>query len=143
MPRQRRGYRVSGSSVGARRSITKLCAGCEGFVRPTDTQCPACGRLDTITFDSYAEAVRYGELRLLEKAGQITDLVCQPRFDLLVKEAKIGAYVGDFRYTENGKTVIEDLKGQRKGEYVETDLSAWKRKHLRAQTGIEVKIIAR
>ena len=40
--------------------------------------------IDGIRFASKAEARRYGELRLLEQAGEIRDLVRQPRFALYV-----------------------------------------------------------
>jgi len=72
--------------------------------------------IDGVRFDSGKEARRYNELKLLERAGQIKNLELQPRF--LLQEAfkhngethrKI-EYVADFRYIEDGKQVVEDVK---------------------------------
>lgn len=74
-------------------------------------------RVDGIRFDSKREAERYGELKLLEEAGEIESLQLQPRFQLMAK-ATVGreklravVYVGDFAYTEDGRQVVEDVKG--------------------------------
>lgn len=73
--------------------------------------------IDGITFASKKEAKRYGELQLLLKAGEISDLVLQPRFLLqekfTVRAEKIRAieYVGDFQYICDGNTIVEDVKG--------------------------------
>ena len=66
--------------------------------------------VDGITFDSKREANRYCELILLEKAGKIYNLRCQPRIPLMVNGKKIGHYIGDFEYYVNGETIIEDVK---------------------------------
>jgi len=66
--------------------------------------------LDGITFDSKKEAVRYADLKLLEKAGLIRDLELQPRIPLICNGVKIGSYVGDFAYSERGIRIIEDVK---------------------------------
>lgn len=58
-------------------------------------------------FASKAEMRRWGDLRLLEMTGQISDLEFQPEFKL---HAGV-KYRADFRYIENGKTVCEDVKG--------------------------------
>lgn len=70
--------------------------------------------VDGITFDSKAEAKRYGELKLLERCGAITGLERQRRFTLIPK-SKYGQaryYVADFVYAENGKTIVEDVKSR-------------------------------
>lgn len=66
--------------------------------------------VDGITFDSTKESKRYHELKLLERAGVITQLELQPRLDLVVNGQKIGFYRGDFGYYENGVRKIEDVK---------------------------------
>lgn len=71
--------------------------------------------IDGLVFDSRAEANRYLQLKLLERAGEITDLELQVRYDLRVNEAKVCDYVADFRYRENGRVVVEDVKGYKKG----------------------------
>lgn len=67
--------------------------------------------IDNIKFDSMKEGRRYQDLKLLERGKVITDLELQPKYDLMVNGKKCGFYKADFRYQENGKTVIEDCKG--------------------------------
>ena len=80
--------------------------------------------VDGIKFDSKREASRYAELKLLERSGKITDLILQPKFELIPKYEINGRkvrkmeYIADFQYTENGKTVIEDAKGFKTKEYL-------------------------
>lgn len=75
--------------------------------------------VDGITFDSKAEARRYGELRLLEQAREISGLELQPKFDIKVNDKKICTWKGDFRYWCNrGRGwVLEDVKGVRTPVY--------------------------
>jgi hypothetical protein len=69
--------------------------------------------LDGYTFDSQAEARRYGELRLLEAAGAIHGLRVHPVYVLLDAEPGLRAvrYEADFEYIECGQRVAEDVKG--------------------------------
>ena len=75
--------------------------------------------VDGIKFDSLKEARRYGELRLLVKAGMIKDLELQPVFELIPKQKHNGktirktSYIADFKYTDiqRGIEVVEDVKG--------------------------------
>jgi len=73
--------------------------------------------IDGFKFDSKKEGNRYLELKLLLKAKKITDLYLQPDF-ILQDSFKLNGkthsaikYVADFKYTENGAIVIEDVKG--------------------------------
>lgn len=72
--------------------------------------------IDGIEFDSSFEASRYGELKLMQKAGAITNLELQPRFTLIDgfkrggKKIRATEYVADFRYTEKGRSIVEDTK---------------------------------
>lgn len=67
--------------------------------------------LDEKVFDSKAEADRWAELRLLQRAGRITELVCQPEFKLTVNGITVASYFADFQYyDEHGKLVVEDVK---------------------------------
>ena len=74
---------------------------------------------------SKREGNRLEDLRLLEKAGAITDLKTQVVFELLparrrsdgVLERKV-SYKADFCYNENGKQVVEDSKGFRTSEFI-------------------------
>ena len=112
--------------------------------------------VDGITFASKAEARRYQELRLLEKAGEIESLELQPKFSLMTqlttgtfkgagkaltgKWPVIGRYVADFRYyrlTAPAGWIVEDVKG------FKTPLYRWKKKHVEAQYGITITEITR
>ncbi len=75
--------------------------------------------VDGIRFDSKAEAKRWGELKLLERANQISDLERQYRFKLAIGEQLIATYVADFRYFDRAKSewVVEDVKGVRTAEF--------------------------
>ncbi len=72
---------------------------------------------DGIRFDSQREAQRYTELKLMEGAGAISQLELQPKYMLqpsfVYGDKRIRAinYIADFRYTENGRMVVEDVKG--------------------------------
>ena len=69
--------------------------------------------VDGVQFDSMAEARRFSELKLLEKAGKISALELQPKFELRVEGQKICDYIGDFVYLdEHSRPVVEDVKSQ-------------------------------
>ena len=74
---------------------------------------------DGIKHDSIKEANRWCELKLLERAGVIKDLDRQVKFLLIPKQEgeRPVYYIADFVYTENGKKVVEDVKGVRTKEY--------------------------
>ena len=78
-----------------------------------------------ITFDSKKEYNRWCELALLQKAGQVTDLQRQVKYELIPSQRIDGkvaeracTYVADFVYRENGKTVVEDTKGFKTKDYI-------------------------
>lgn len=106
--------------------------------------------VDGIRFHSQKEARRYAELKLLERAGEIHLLELQPRYELRVPLPSghpkagqafkcVGAYIADFQYATHpdyparGKCVVEDVKG------FKTPLYRWKKKHVEAQYGIEIR----
>ena len=82
--------------------------------------------VDGIKFDSVKESDRYAELKLKERLGVISNLRMQVPFVLIpnirnqsgkvLEKAVI--YKADFVYEENGKTVVEDVKGVRTKEYI-------------------------
>ncbi len=93
--------------------------------------------IDGIRFDSTAEGTRYWELRRLERAGEITALELQPVYPLVVQGVRIGAYVGDFRYRDAAsRIVVEDVKG------IRTAMYRWKKKHVKAQYGIDIREVS-
>lgn len=84
--------------------------------------------LDGHKFDSLKEARRYQELKLLEKANEISGLRCQVKFELIPPQRDQNgkviergvSYYADFVYNDAGskETVVEDTKGFRTKEYV-------------------------
>ena len=90
---------------------------------------------DEHSFDSKLEARRYRELKLLQKAGVISQLEFHRHWDLHVNHIKIGYYEADFTYLEGNQTVIEDAKG------CKTALYKWKKRHVLAEYGIEIREI--
>ena len=80
---------------------------------------------DGIEFDSIKECQRYCELKLMQRAGVISDLQLQVPFELIPAQRIDGkvveravTYVADFVYKQNGQTVVEDTKGYRTSEYI-------------------------
>lgn len=74
-----------------------------------------------INFDSKAEMHRYFDLDILQRAGHISGLELQPVYKLPggIK------YKADFRYIENGVTVVEDIKGGNATQ-TRTFINKWK-----------------
>lgn len=68
--------------------------------------------IDGVTFDSKKESARYSDLKLMHRAGAITDLTLQPKFDIVINGQKVCSYIADFSYVENGVTVVEDVKSE-------------------------------
>lgn len=78
--------------------------------------------VDGIRFDSGREAHRYCELRLLERAGEISNLELQPVFKFQVDGRPVlirsggypngrqAKYRADFAYWDGTKRVVEDVK---------------------------------
>ncbi len=99
--------------------------------------------VDGINFASIKESNRYLTLKMLGRSGKIKSLELQPSYDLLVKDGvhiktptgRNMKYLADFRYVENGKTVIEDVKGY------DTKVSAIKRAVVEAYYDIKINII--
>lgn len=92
--------------------------------------------VDGISFHSAKESRRYRELKILEAAGEIRQLLLQPRFKIKIDGQLVCTYVGDFQYTtKEGKYITEDVKG------MDTPLSKLKRKLLLITQGIDVVII--
>ena len=72
--------------------------------------------IDGKRFASKKEGRRYQDLKLLEFAGAIRDLECQPKYELWASNGEvIGRFTPDFRYysLELGRLVVEDVKGGR------------------------------
>lgn len=95
--------------------------------------------VDGITFDSRKEADRYLVLKRMEEDGSIENLRRQvryelvPAFDVDGKHYRPAYYVADFVYREDGKTVVEDVKGMR------TDVYRLKNKLFARRYGMSIK----
>jgi hypothetical protein len=83
---------------------------------------------DGQVFDSVKEYHRYGMLKLLERAGKISDLKRQVKYELIPKQEgeRACSYIADFTYYEDGKLVVEDCKGFRTDAYkIKKKLMLW------------------
>lgn len=77
-------------------------------------------RVGDIEFASIAEHDRYLELRVMERAGMISDLECHPSYEILPKQEtpegkpnfRPVVYTPDFRYKRDGKTIVEEIKSE-------------------------------
>ena len=80
--------------------------------------------VEGITFDSAGEARAFALLNMWEKAGAISNLERQPRYTLMDgyvdpvgRKVRSMAYVPDFRFIRDGRTVVVDFKGFRTEAY--------------------------
>ena len=69
-----------------------------------------------LKFDSRWEAERWGQLKAMERAGVVTELERQIKYDLSINDVKICSYIADFRYLQQeedgfSKLIVEDAKG--------------------------------
>ena len=113
---------------------------------------------DGIKHDSQKEAQRWCELKLLQRAGKISNLQRQVEFELIPNQyetierySKSGkklkdetklierkvSYIADFVYEEDGKTVVEDVKSVA----TQTEKFIIKRKLMLYIHGIKVRIV--
>ena len=75
-------------------------------------------------FDSRREYERWCELQLLQRAGKISGLKRQVRYNLVPIQHVKGRneraidYIADFEYHRDGQMVVEDVKGKRTPEYI-------------------------
>lgn len=68
---------------------------------------------DGLFHASKSEGKRWHELKLMHRAGRITNLIHQPRFEFTVNGVKIATYVADAEYIDSdGNRVIEDVKSK-------------------------------
>jgi hypothetical protein len=88
--------------------------------------------IDGLYFASTKEARRWAELKLMERAGYISDLKRQVRFAIDVNGVPICHYVADAVYQRKGEQVVEDVKG------VSTDTYKLKKKLMLAVHQIQI-----
>lgn len=74
--------------------------------------------IDGIRYDSKREYLRHKQLLLKEKAGEIQNLRFHDKKDtIILQKTPLIKYEPDFCYEENGKLIIEDLKGYQTKEF--------------------------
>jgi len=86
-----------------------------------------------IWFQSSKEADRWGDLVAQQRAGRISGLRRQVSFPLRVNGLLITRYRADAVYIEDGRRVVEDVKGMR------TAIYKLKKKLMAAVHGIEIR----
>lgn len=102
--------------------------------------------IDGETFDSQAECRRWCELKLLERAGQISRLERQVKLALHFNGTPVKIrskgfpngrackYTADFAYFENNVRVFEDYKGK------DTEASRLRRAVVEAIYNVEIRV---
>ncbi|MGQ4813059.1 DUF1064 domain-containing protein [Agrobacterium vitis] len=99
--------------------------------------------VDGIAFDSKRESEVYRDLKTLERAGRISGLVLQRKFELIVKNLEtddseiIGTYRADFcfiDYDQDGRLRVIDVKGVITKDFRRVQ------KIMKAAHGIEVEV---
>lgn len=94
--------------------------------------------VDGLRFDSKREAAYYGELKMREKAGEVSGVELQVPFALKGPKGDLmTTYRADFVFYDNvqGRQRVIDVKG------VETPAFRLKRKMMRALLNIDVEVI--
>ena len=98
--------------------------------------------VDNIRFHSRGEARRYCDLKLLQRAGEITNLKWQVKFPLYAfrlgrkTKRKVCDWIADFTYLEgpgDGVLIVEDFKGYRTQTY------KLKKRLFEEQYGIQIR----
>ena len=101
--------------------------------------------VDGEVFDSRKEYYRWCDLRLLQRAGMISELNRQVKYLLIpgqrdesgkLIEREV-SYIADFEYIQDGKKVVEDVKGYKRGAAYQ--LFSIKRKLMLWKYGIKIK----
>ena len=101
--------------------------------------------VDGEVFDSRKEYYRWCDLRLLQRAGKISELNRQVKYVLIPAQRDESgklierevSYIADFEYIQDGKKVVEDVKGYKRGAAYQ--LFSIKRKLMLYLNGIKVK----
>lgn len=94
--------------------------------------------IDNIVFDSGGEAGHYETLKLLQKAGIITQLRVHPTYDIVVCGVRVCGYTADFAYQCDGLGIVEDWKSK----FTKTPVYRLKKKLLLATQGIEIREVS-
>ena len=88
-------------------------------------------------YDSKKEAKRAFELDAMIRAGEVTKVEYQPKYELVVNGTKVSNYFGDFRvYYPDGRVEVEDVKGLKRGASYQ--IFRLKKKLVKAIFGIDI-----
>ncbi len=128
---------------------TWVCGACRKHHDSKPGSCQYCGSRLIHYFASKAELSRWNELCLLQRFGKISNLELQPPYPVRVgtdgnlttygNGVEVFRYLADFRYQdENGRTVVEDVKGSDKNL---TEVFKLKRRIIEAAYGITIDIV--
>lgn len=93
--------------------------------------------LDGICFDSQTEANYYAALKLRERAGEVTDIELQRRYELAPHGVHVAFYIADFVFFDRilCRRRIVDVKGFATREF------KMKSRLMKACHGIEVEVV--
>lgn len=93
--------------------------------------------LDGVTFDSRRESEVYADLLIRHRAGEITDLVRQRQFNIVVNGDLIGRYTADFSFNDlvAQRYRVLDVKGVVTREFKRT------KKLIKALYNIDIEVI--
>jgi hypothetical protein len=94
--------------------------------------------IDGIVFDSKREAAYYSELKIREKAGEVSGMALQRPFPIIINGQSVGKFLSDFAFidhTQEDRLRVIDVKG------FDTPLSRFKRKCVEAFYQIKVEVV--
>ncbi|AMC13333.1 DUF1064 domain-containing protein [Liberibacter crescens] len=92
---------------------------------------------DGTCFASKAEADYYGRLKMLEKSGEVSQVVLQPSYPVIINGIKVFTYRADFSFYDvhDQRFRVVDVKGY------DTPISKLKRKCVKAMYDIDVEVV--
>lgn len=129
---------VNGRNKYGAQSVWYCRTGCGSIAtsKPIKGKCASCGA-KMVYFASQQEFNLFHGVEVRERVGEVTDLVTQPAFPLIVCGVKIAnPYHADFAWTEasDGRRVVVDVKG------VDTREGKLRRKLAEAIHGIKIEV---
>ena len=130
-PRTRQGFHNLRSHCWA-------CLACPAVYTQKIKACTECGGAVQY-FGSKREFGRFRELQVLQQAGQITGLSLQPKFPVVINGHQVTEYRADFKYIEDGREVVEDVKATVNPKY-QDPVFLLKKKLVEAVYGITITI---
>ena len=95
--------------------------------------------VDGHTFDSLAEVKRYGELKVRELLGEVSDIETQHKFECTVNGIHVLSYKVDFAYTDRERgRMYEEIKSGRSGSERDWKLRV---KLVEALYGVKIDVV--